>query len=272
MNAPSDDPPSLDRQVGRSAFGVDAEGYHRARPGYPPALYEYLFGRTVASPRILEIGAGTGIASEGLLAGKPALLDLVEPDPALCAMLESRFAAKQVGVVSGGFLEASIAGPYDLIACASAFHWMEPEPALKRIAGLLAPGGIWAMWWNCYLAHGDPDPLAERVMAVLAEERVALPPSFRRDGHYALDVDGQCDVLAGAGFVDIEHCLFRTPRALDPGQARGLYESFSFIRVLAPPTRARVLDRIENIVQTDLGGSAASVVVTSLFSASPCFA
>lgn len=267
MNAPSDGSNRLDRQAGRSAFGSDAEGYHQARSGYPPALFEYLLGRTVAAPRVLEIGAGTGLASEGLLAGKPGRLSLVEPDPSLCSFLEARFGPAGVEIIPGGFLDAIIEGPFDLIACAAAFHWMEPEPALARIKALLEPGGIWAMWWNCYLGHGEDDPLAERAMDVLEEEQVALPPSFLPNGHYALDVDGQCDRLGSAGFTDIEHCLFRTPRELDPRQARELYASFSFIRILAAEARERILDRIENIVQIELGGTAASQVVTSLYSA-----
>lgn len=258
----------LDRQVGRSAFGTDALGYHEARSGYPPELFDYLARRTAPAPRILEIGAGTGLASAGLLACSPSRLTLVEPDPRLCAFLEERFAQANVCVASGTFPEIQIEGPFDLAACAAAFHWMEAGPALARVRSLLVPGGTWAMWWNCYFGHGEEDVLAERVKHLLEEEGISLPPSYQGFDHYALDVPKQTELLRDAGFRDIGHKLFRTSREFDALQARNLYQSFSFIRVLAQGVQTRILDCISQVVDTELDGRASSVVVTSLFAAS----
>ncbi|NUS54743.1 MAG: SAM-dependent methyltransferase, partial [Streptomycetaceae bacterium] len=66
------------RQRARS-FGEAADLYERYRPGYPAALYAHI-AAAVPGPRVLEIGAGTGIATRQLLA---VGLDVValEPDP-----------------------------------------------------------------------------------------------------------------------------------------------------------------------------------------------
>ncbi|MDE2562436.1 MAG: class I SAM-dependent methyltransferase [Sphingomonadales bacterium] len=267
MNTPPGRSAQLDRRTGRSVFGADAHGYHGSRSGYPEALFAYLQGRVAAAPRILEVGAGTGFASEGLLTFAPAHFTLIEPDPRLCDVLERRFGEDRVTVRQGTFPEVRIEGPFDLVTCAAAFHWMEPRPALARIQEILAPGGIWAMWWNCYLGHGEVDPLATRAMEILEDERVALPPSFLAAGHYSLDTVGLTALLDEAGFREIEHRLYRSRRMLDPNQARKLYESFSFIKVLEPAHRERILDLIAEFVRKDLDGIAASVVVTSLFAA-----
>lgn len=255
----------LDRQVGRSAFGGDANGYNDARLGYTPELFEYLLTRAVSSPRVLEIGAGTGLASEGLLDCSPCGLTLVEPDSRLCSFLEQRFSANDVKVICGVFPDVDVAGEFDLIACAAAFHWMEPVAALARIKPLLVPGGTWAMWWNCYFGHGMDDAFAEEVAYILEDESVVLPPSYHGSSHYALDAEHHVHQLHDAGFSAIEHRLYRTVRHYDARQARDLYRSFSFVHVLAPDVQTRILDRISNTVNKDFGGLASGVVVTSLF-------
>ncbi len=268
MNAPADQTYVLDRSTGRSAFGAGAKGYHESRSGYPQELFDFLSQRIQPSPRILELGAGTGLASVGLLSCHPASLDIIEPDRRLCAFLRRRFDDRRIAIHSGSFPETAIDGPFDVVACAAAFHWMEPESSLARIRSILAPRGVWAMWWNCYLGHGEADPLADLAMEIFADERIALPPSFLPAGHYALDIPAQTAALRAAGFGNIEHRLYRTQRELDPQQACKLFGSFSFISVLPKAQRDSILQRISRAVAADLRGLAKTVVVTSLFVAS----
>lgn len=265
MGVPIEGSGRLDLTAGRSAFGEDAAAYHKARSGYPPELFERLAIQAAPSPRVLEIGAGTGLASEGLLGLSPSELTIVESDPRLCAFLERRFARLDVRVVRAPFPDVDIDGRYDLIACAAAFHWMEPVSALAKIKSLLAPGGTWAMWWNCYFGHGEVDAFGARVAQILADEEVALPPSYQGSNHYALNAEHHTRSLQQAGFFKIEHVVMRTPRALSAQQARELYQSFSFIRALPEAARSRVLDRIAGTVDREFAGTAQSIVATSLY-------
>lgn len=265
MSVPSANPDPLDRQVGRSAFGLDAQGYDDARSGYPPELFRLLARRTVPEPRIAEIGSGTGLASQGLFGLSPTRLTMIEPDPRLCAFLERRFARPDAHVVCAPFPDIDIDGKFDLVACAAAFHWMDPAPALAKVKSLLARGGIWAMWWNSYFGHGEADAFAEQVSRILYDEGVALPPSYRGSKHYAFDVEHLTRVLRDAGFGEIEHVVFRTPRTFTASQARDLYRSFSFIHVLSDNDQASILDRIAATVDGEFGGLAQSLYATSVF-------
>lgn len=267
MNVPPGNSGELDRLVGRSAFGADATGYHDARSGYPDELFAHLARLVSSGPRILEIGAGTGLATQGLLTLAPRRLTIVEPDPRLCQFLQDRFSSGNSQVVCGTFPEAGVEGQFDLIACAAAFHWIEPVPALAKIQGMLAPGGTWAMWWNCYFGHGEPDQFGECVLRILEAHEVPLPPSYAGRRHYALDVEHHVGQLEQCGFREVRHRIFRNQKELVASQARALYQSFSFIRVLEESTRKSVLDEIGMLVETDFGGRAESIVVTSLFSA-----
>jgi SAM-dependent methyltransferase len=74
-------------------FDEDPERYARARPGYPPEIFAAMreLGGLVAGARVLEVGAGTGQATVGLLAAG-AEVTAVEPGPGLAAALRQRFA------------------------------------------------------------------------------------------------------------------------------------------------------------------------------------
>src|SRR5215204_3173875 len=59
-----------DRLTLRTRFNENALLYHRARPTYPPAVFDAIFDRLPhparAAPRVLEIGCGTGQATRPL--------------------------------------------------------------------------------------------------------------------------------------------------------------------------------------------------------------
>lgn len=97
---------ALGREAGQAAFGVDPDGYHSARLPYPDELYDELFGRLPPHPNILEIGAGTGLVTEALLARSPAALTAIEPDPALASFTANRLPDPRLTMVQAVFPEA----------------------------------------------------------------------------------------------------------------------------------------------------------------------
>lgn len=255
----------LERDAGSALFGADAAGYHAGRIGYPDELYDAVLARAVPSPRVLEIGAGTGLATEALLERQPAALTVVEPAPELVAFLRQRLVDPRLTFVTSGFLEAPVEGPFDLMVCAAAFHWMEPHAALARIRSLLTTGGIWAMWWNSYRNSGIGDPLADAITPLLAD--IALPPSDSLTAHYSLDSAMHVKMLTDAGFTGVEHHVYRRERVLSTAQVRTLYASYSYVRALAEDQRAALLDAIDDLVETRFAGAAPNVTLTSCYSA-----
>jgi SAM-dependent methyltransferase len=258
--------PRLERDAGRAVFGADVPGYEQGRLGYPPALYDFVLDPAAGKDAtIVEIGPGTGLATVELLAGGPARLLAVEPDPALARYLRHRFAGSAVDVVESDFMSAPITGPIDLVASAASFHWLEPESALARIHRLLRPGGRVALWWNVYRQSGVGDPLAEAIIPLL--DGISLPPSEGRGGHYALDAALHRAALERAGFVYETERVFRRERTLTAAEAVTLYASYSFIRALPGERRVPLLDSIADLVEREFGGRASNVVLTPLYTA-----
>lgn len=257
--------PMLDKRAGRAVFGSDAQAYHAVRTGYPEALFAGLRDRCPPRPRILEIGAGSGLATDGLLALDPEEIVIVESDPDFVTFLRARFSHAPVTVINAPFPTADVTGPFDLAVCAAAFHWLDAGVALGAVKGLLAPGGVWAMWWNSYLNENMGDVFAEKAMALLRTSHVPLPPSFGVNGHESLNVAVQRALLESAGLGNVEHWQWQHQVYRETAEVRQLFESFSFLRLLPGFERDRLLGQIAKLVETRFGGRAPGMVVTSCY-------
>lgn len=141
------DPTFTDQQLrARRArsFGAQASAYAEHRPDYPlPALRWGLPERAV---HVLDLGAGTGKLTEGLLA-----LDLrvtaVEPDPGMRAELSRRYPG--VPALDGTAERIPLGDrEVDAVQAGQAFHWFDLDPALTEIARVTRPGGTVVALWN----------------------------------------------------------------------------------------------------------------------------
>jgi ubiquinone/menaquinone biosynthesis C-methylase UbiE len=156
-------------ELGASFDAVAAE-YDAARPSYPEALFdavEELAGRPLRGADVLDVGAGTGIATR-LLHARGARVTAVEPTPGMAAQLHS--VSPDIPLVRGNgnalpFRDSSA----DLITYAQAFHWTDWDRSVPEAVRVLRPGGALAVWWNV------KDRAAGWVQAQEARLRAACP-------------------------------------------------------------------------------------------------
>lgn len=268
----NDPPPAslrLALSAGRSVFGKNAASYDSARLGYPAELYERIFARIgkVEHPAILEIGAGTGLATRDLLARCPGAMVVVEPDARMAGFLQAALGtAAGLTIQSCPFEDADLPpASFDLAAAAASFHWLEPVAALTNIRTALKPCGVLALWWNVYRATGIGDDFADALAPLL--KGIALPPSEGEGIHHSLDAGRYQSLLEENGFGHVEHMVLRRERILDAAGMRALYETYSFVRLLPEPERLGLLDRIAELVETRFGGRAPNIVLTPLYTA-----
>jgi ubiquinone/menaquinone biosynthesis C-methylase UbiE len=131
-----------DRERLRATFDQAAELYDRARPGYPPALFDDLAGLAGIGPgsRVLEIGPGTGQATV-TLAERGCRVVAVELGADLAAVAGrnlGRFPA--VEVVTAAFEDWPLPGePFDLVLAATSFHWLDPAVRVVKAADASDP-------------------------------------------------------------------------------------------------------------------------------------
>lgn len=147
MTTPRDD--RLTHTARAHSFNAAAAQYAAGRPSYPPALFETieeLTGRRLAGSRVVDVGAGTGIATARLHA-RGADVVAVEPGEGMAAQF--RRTLPDVPVVRGNGNALPLADHCaDLLTYAQAWHWTDPARAVPEAVRVLRPGGALALWWN----------------------------------------------------------------------------------------------------------------------------
>jgi len=264
------DPLEITRDFGREAFGEDPDNYDTARPPYPDWIFETLATRCGLGPgcAAFEAGAGTGIATRRLLAAGASVV-AIEPDARLAAWLAERAAGPKLKVVNATFEAALLEdAAFDLGACATAFHWLDEDAALAKIARALKPGGWWAMWWNVYAAIDLPDPFHEATKDLLGGGPVQLANGVGGRPPYALDVEARQAAVERAGaFEDFRHEQSVWSVEFDPDQIVRLYASYSDMAIRLPDDRGRVLAELHRIATEDFAGRVTRNITTILYTA-----
>jgi SAM-dependent methyltransferase len=145
-------------------FGEVAAMYDEVRPGYPDELLAATTAYHGGVPAsVADVGAGTGKCTELLLKlGVP--VTAVEPDPRMAAVLAGKF--PQVEVVNAAFEEwTPPPGGVGLLACATAWHWMDEQTRERRARAALLPRGTLAIFHN---KHGYAVPRhSDAISAIL---------------------------------------------------------------------------------------------------------
>lgn len=131
------------------SFDAVAGQYDAARPGYPPVLFdavEELSGRPLRGSRVIDVGAGTGIATR-LLRERGADVTAVEPGPGMAAQLRRTLPDTPLVRAFGDALPIADAS-VDLVTYAQSWHWTDPARSVPEALRVLRPGGALALWWN----------------------------------------------------------------------------------------------------------------------------
>jgi SAM-dependent methyltransferase len=132
-------------------FDTLSEGYDRYRPRYPDGLLRRIADAVShrGQPYVIDAGAGTGIALEGLapLLGEDCRYDAVDVSSGMVATGRAKFPEVTWSVGEAEpFLEK--ASGVDLIVAAQAFQWMDRPRFLRAARTCLNPGGTVAILQN----------------------------------------------------------------------------------------------------------------------------
>jgi SAM-dependent methyltransferase len=143
----------------RLAFDEVAPQYERGRPRVSDPVVSTLMeqAQLCRGSRVLEIGAGTGQLTEGLLSAGVHVLAL-EPGRRMASLLQARWADEpRLRVVPATFEEFDPGGEtFAAVVSANAFHWIDPVVSYDKAADLLVAEGHLALLWNAPLLadHG----------------------------------------------------------------------------------------------------------------------
>ena len=233
-------------------FGSVADLYETARPGYPPEIAEAVVGyhgRVPAS--VAEVGAGTGKGTE-VLAGIGAPLTCIEPDPQMAAVLRTRFPAAQVEAVT--FEQWSPpAGGVEVLACAMAWHWLDPATRNARARDALAPDGTLAVFGHRYdYADRDQAAAIRAALTTLDSDAKERPADWMYH-----------DLLGAGEFTGVRAERFRRHLPLAKEQYLALVRTFGPFLSRPPELQRQGLEVLSRLVD-DFGGTVVMDLRTTL--------
>ena len=254
----------------RASFDGAAMLYDEVRPGYPEALFDdvvSLSGIPIGG-RILEIGCGTGQATVPLARrGYPILC--VELGENLAAVARRNLAAYPlVEVQTGGFEEWPLeAETFDLAVSATAFHWLDPAVAYRKVARALKPGGAIALFWNEHVyseASADFFEAAQEVYEREAPEIVG-PEDFkglpRPD-----EVPDRTGEIEGSGVFDgVITRSYTWDESYDAAGYLRVLNTSSGHRSLDYASRERLFRGISDLIESRFGGRIVKGYLTTLY-------
>lgn len=259
---------SGNREHRRGSFNRNAAAYHEGRPPYPDRVYDVMESIGALGPglKVLEIGPGTGQATADLLA-RGATVHAVELGEHLADRLRERLPSPDLTISVGNIHAIDLPDDtFDTAVAATAFHWLQPEVVLPRLAAALVPGGWLVVWWTVF---GDPEadtPFRREVDRIYRER---MPNEWRpRDEipRAMLTEDRIAELTQGGHFGDPVHELIRWNARFDRDQVRALFATFPNVQELSPEDRAVHLDLLGDAVDAE-GGIIDDPFVTVVYAA-----
>jgi SAM-dependent methyltransferase len=241
----------------RTTFDEVPALYERARPGYPPQLFDDLDEWLPPGSRLLEIGCGTGQATVPL-AERGHRITCVELGPNLADAARRKLAGfPAVEVVNANVetWEPAETG-FDGVVAFSSFHWLAPDLRYAKPAALLRPRGILAVVSANHVLPADGDAFFLEVQqdyeAVVPDEPETRkgpprPPEELPDRTEELAASGVFRPLAARRYLyDV---VYTAQEYVD------VLSTYSGHRALPDRTREELLRRIRRRIESRPGGT-----------------
>ena len=240
----------------KNTFSSVINDYEYARPKYPQELYEQLltFSRIDDKADILEVGAGTGQATDLFLQNGDYSIDLLEVSEEQAEFLREKYkSSEKVNVICSYFEEYDEEKQYDLIYSATAFHWIDSEVGYPKAYRILKNGGIMAVFWQMssvtYYDFGIFKGLNDIKKKYLPEETLG----FDEKGIQKVKEKRIKQIQSGGYFREPECYEFRWTDTYDADRYVALINTYSSTQLLEEMVRTAYLDEIHKYID-DNGG------------------
>ena len=193
-----------DHVVRSRSFERVAADYERHRPDYPEEALRWATERLPLEDgvRVLDIGAGTGKLTRGLVA---LGFDVVAVEPGQPMLEQLRAAVPEAEALEGPAESIPLAdASVDAAFAGQAFHWFDPDRALPELHRVIRPRGGLVLLWNWW---DERDPLQRDLGGLVgyaghgpySDEELPGQPLFREVGRTVVESveESSPDALVG---------------------------------------------------------------------------
>ena len=253
-------------------FDRAADAYDRFRPRYPKEVFDAInAGVNLAThPNVIEVGCGTGQATQGLLERGCRVL-AVEPGAELARVAREKFEPTVFDVEVATFDDWEPQGrTFDVVFSATAYHWVRPSLRWVKAAEVLNPDGFVALTTNrtlggasfneFYTATHDlhvrymnayeetTSPTEEQLVSALKEAGADIGAVWE-----AAEPQGS-SVVAGPLFDVPTVSWHRWNDRYTTDEVIGLLSTYSAYLVMPLEHRQELFAAMRNLVDTRFGG------------------
>lgn len=154
--------------VSWSHFERMAAHYASARPPYPPEIFDVLVseGAMGSGLRVLEVGAGAGLATREIVASGSHVVAL-EPGHDLSELLGTAVPGVQVLVTNLEEADLPVA-TFDSAIAATSMHWVDLSVGLPKLHSTLRPHGLLAVFRTIFGDETVGTEFRDRVTQIVA--------------------------------------------------------------------------------------------------------
>ena len=211
----------------RTPFDPVASDYDKYRPSYPDELFEQLerYAGTFTGARVLDVAAGTGIATRAVRA-RGAHVVATDLGADMLRVLRARTPEVPIVQARGEALPFRQQS-FDVVTCATAWHWLPLRRRAREVLRVLRPGGVLAIWWSFGGLHGDEE-MTQREREVYERWRIGQLPLVTPTP----EVADETEVLPQAGFVELEVPAIKSTRTITVAEHIGHLSTHSPVLAL----------------------------------------
>lgn len=233
------------------SFADIAGEYHAIRPGYPDDLYQTLTAdcKLSSTTEALEIGCGTGQATVKLagLVGPLHCIDLGDDQIHIARETLKENSNVSFEVLAFEDLDFS-EERFDLVFCAQAFHWLDPQKRFKDTAQILRPGGHLALVWNVDRAVSHP--LQQSIDDSYKMIAPLEPDYTERQRIFIKDIEDTKKQMAQCGFFsNVSSRTYDNPITYDACSYIRLISTYAYLSTLENGARQRLFGAIAHAVE-----------------------
>jgi SAM-dependent methyltransferase len=210
-----------------TAFEPVAADYDTYRPAYPDDVYDALerYAGPLVGARVVDVAAGTGIASRSL-AARGATVVATDLGADMLRVLASRSGGIPVVQARGQALPFRDE-TFDAVTSACGWHWIPVPQRGPEAFRVLRPGGALAVWW-AFGGVAQPEDMAERERSIYQKWRVGERDLITQPPEVA-DEDV---ALPDAGFVNVETVAVQSTRTVSVAERIGHISTHSPVLAL----------------------------------------
>lgn len=235
----------------KNTFSNVISDYEYARPKYPQELFEKIldFSGINEKSNILEVGAGTGQATDLFLDNGRFNIELLEVSAEQTAFLRQKYnGIDNISVIKDYFEDYTTDKKYDLIYSATAFHWIDSAVGYPKAYQMLNKGGTMAVFWQMssvtYYEHGIFNKLNDIKKKYLPEESLGF------DADEIIEVrNKRITQIQSGGCFDIPQWFeYKWTDNYDADRYAALINTYSSTQLLDESIRINYLDEIRECI------------------------